>query len=86
MITRKPNETDDELRVRIRELADKHQTRIKLREFLAKLGIKSARRPDPFKATIKVNGTTIAITNASYTISQDIKPIDVLGRFEPEEL
>lgn len=86
MITRRPFETDEELRERLLELTENHLKRINLREFLAKLGIKSARRPEPFKATIKVNGQTIAITNASYSISYDVQPINVLGKFDVEEL
>lgn len=86
MITRRPFETDEELRERLLELTEDHLKRTNLREFLAKLGIKSARRPEPFKATIKVNGTTIAVSAASYTISHDIQPINVLGKFDVEEL
>ena len=43
MITRRPFETDEELRERLLELTEDHLKRTNLREFLAKLGIKSTR-------------------------------------------
>lgn len=78
-ISRMYGESDAELRERIEAISHRRA----LREVLAKLGIKSAREPE--QAVIKINGTTIAISNAQYTISHDIKPIDVLGKFEVED-
>jgi hypothetical protein len=68
----------------MRERIDAIKHRLALRGMLAKLGIKSAQGAFP-PVSVKVNGTTVAVHATGYSVSYDIKPIDILGKFEVEE-
>lgn len=54
-----------------------------LRKLLSKLGIAAARKRGNF--TVKIAGQAIAVYEGSFTITQDIKPINVLGKLDVEE-
>lgn len=55
-----------------------------LRKLLSKLGILAARKKG--NMVIRIGGKKIAVYEASFTISQDIKPINTLGKFDVEEI
>lgn len=54
-----------------------------LRRLLSKLGIVAARKRGNMRITI--DGHHIAVCEASFSVSHDVKPISVLGKLEVEE-